>query len=518
MPEAYVTLATSDPYCMGCLVVGKCLRRHGTTKNLVVMISPSVSTEARLSLENVYDEVIVVDLLDSRDRAHLSLLGRPELGITFTKIHCWTLTQYTKCVFLDADTLVLCNVDELFEREELSASPDPGWPDCFNSGVFVFRPSLETHTRLLEHADMYGSFDGGDQGLLNSFFSDWAVKDINKHLPFLYNLSANAIYTYLPAFHKYGHQAKIVHFLGQSKPWQLPSNQHSLSGADPNRNLEKYLHLWWVEYYSHREAHVPESHEPKDSLLIEPRSQPLVPSHTTIHPQSQVSDLESLRKEEKIPNQSPNLLNQNEPRQSQPLVSSHTTTHPQSQVSGPESLRKEEKIPNQSPDLLNQNEPRASAFHQLEKKQSQPLVSSHTTTHPQSQVSDLESLRKEERIPNQSPDLLNQNEPSSSACHQLEEKAFEVQSDFEIVSAAKSKDLGASEIQESLATLESEVSGAEAAENLSPALTEATVETASVESSRESSEHRRRWEEGHIDYMGRDAFENIRIKLDQFLK
>ena len=54
----------------------------------------------------MFDEVIVVDEMDSEDRFHLSLLGRPELGITFTKLHCWTLTQYSKCVFLDADTLV----------------------------------------------------------------------------------------------------------------------------------------------------------------------------------------------------------------------------------------------------------------------------------------------------------------------------------------------------------------------------------------------------------------------------
>lgn len=54
----------------------------------------------------MFDEVIVVDVMDSEDYHHLSLLGRPELGITFTKIHCWTLTQYSKCVFLDADTLV----------------------------------------------------------------------------------------------------------------------------------------------------------------------------------------------------------------------------------------------------------------------------------------------------------------------------------------------------------------------------------------------------------------------------
>lgn len=62
----------------------------------------------------MFDEVITVDVMDSEDRLHLALLGRPELGSTFTKIHCWTLTQYSKCVFLDADTLVsLLNIQIL---------------------------------------------------------------------------------------------------------------------------------------------------------------------------------------------------------------------------------------------------------------------------------------------------------------------------------------------------------------------------------------------------------------------
>lgn len=55
---------------------------------------------------------------------------------------------------------MISNIDELFEREELSAAPDPGWPDCFNSGVFVFRPSLETYDKLLEYSTEHGSFDG----------------------------------------------------------------------------------------------------------------------------------------------------------------------------------------------------------------------------------------------------------------------------------------------------------------------------------------------------------------------
>lgn len=55
---------------------------------------------------------------------------------------------------------MLSNIDELFEREELSAAPDPGWPDCFNSGVFVFRPSNETHEKLITFCGENGSFDG----------------------------------------------------------------------------------------------------------------------------------------------------------------------------------------------------------------------------------------------------------------------------------------------------------------------------------------------------------------------
>jgi len=64
---------------------------------------------------------------------------------------------------------VLQNCDELFEREELSASPDPGWPDCFNSGVFVYRPSQDTFNQLLEFARTKGSFDGMNLSIIMTF-------------------------------------------------------------------------------------------------------------------------------------------------------------------------------------------------------------------------------------------------------------------------------------------------------------------------------------------------------------
>ncbi|XP_005406576.2 PREDICTED: glycogenin-2 [Chinchilla lanigera] len=260
--QAFVTLATSDISCQGALVLGQSLRNHRTTRKLVVMITPQVSDPLRLVLSRVFDEVIEVNVLEGEDYAHLAFLKRPELGVTLTKLHCWTLTQYSKCVFLDVDTLVLSNIDELFDRDELSAAPDPGWPDCFNSGVFVFHPSLETHSRLLQHATEHGSFDGADQGLLNSFFRTWATADLHKHLPFVYNLSSSPAYTYSPAFQQFGSSAKVVRFSGSRKPWSYAYSPQSGSlveqgsgcgpgSGPPGGRQESFLSLWWRIYHDH---------------------------------------------------------------------------------------------------------------------------------------------------------------------------------------------------------------------------------------------------------------------------
>ncbi|XP_026147665.1 glycogenin-1b isoform X1 [Mastacembelus armatus] len=263
--EAFVTLVTNDSYARGAMVLGLSLRNHNTSKKLVTLIGPQVSESCQSVLERIYDEVRLVDVLDSGDTAHLAMMKRPELGITFTKLHCWTLTHYSKCVFMDADTLVLSNIDELFDREELSAAPDPGWPDCFNSGVFVFRPSMETYGKLLQFCTEHGSFDGlltrsssenmigGDQGILNGYFSNWATADISKHLPFIYNLSSIAIYTYLPAFKQYGHNAKVVHFLGKTKPWSYtfdPKTKQLTGSVHEATAHPAFLLDWWNLYTS----------------------------------------------------------------------------------------------------------------------------------------------------------------------------------------------------------------------------------------------------------------------------
>lgn len=159
MTEAYVTLVATDSYAAGALVLSHKLRDLGSKKEIVCLVTLNISSRIRDILSQVCT-VIQVDTIRSTDFDNLELLGRPELDITFTKIRLWRLTQYSKIVFLDADTYPLRNIDELFENTTFSAAPDAGWPDCFNSGVFVTEPSESTFEDLNALASEKGSFDG----------------------------------------------------------------------------------------------------------------------------------------------------------------------------------------------------------------------------------------------------------------------------------------------------------------------------------------------------------------------
>jgi len=284
--EAFVTLATNDVYAVGAVVWAYSLKKQNTTRQIVAIVTPGVSADMRRHLEHVCHSLVLVDVLDSEDAAHLALMKRPELGVTLTKIHAWSLTQFSKCVFMDADTLVVDNIDELFEREEISATPDIGWPDCFNSGVFVFKPSVETFKGLVHLAETEGSFDGGDQGLLNSYFSSWSLSPSSHRLPFIYNMAANVTYSYLPAFKKFGQDVKVCHFLGALKPWHHQFDEFSgkVRPVGNNYHVTSFLQLWWNIYRSELYPHL--TNKQQETMASQPpatTSAPGIPIGTMEH-------------------------------------------------------------------------------------------------------------------------------------------------------------------------------------------------------------------------------------------
>ena len=57
---------------------------------------------------------------------------------------------------------------------------------------------------------------------------------------------ATATYSYLPAYRYYGHNVKIVHFIGASKPWLVSFDEAgNAKVADTEKHTHSYLKLWW---------------------------------------------------------------------------------------------------------------------------------------------------------------------------------------------------------------------------------------------------------------------------------
>ncbi|KAG7665755.1 GLG2 [[Candida] subhashii] len=248
MTSAYVTLLTGQGYLPGVLTLGKKLKELGTKHKLVILLdSSSIPQDSQDLINEVYDEIISIDndVIVAPLGKLKEKLDRSELSVTFSKILLWNLTQFEQLVYLDADVLPLQNLDEIFEQFEINsnqiaASPDSGWPDIFNSGVFKLRPNTETFNSLVEFSNSEeNTFDGADQGLLNEFFANgnnWI------RLPYLFNVTPNYRndYQYLPAFHRFFNDIRILHYIGAVKPWHYEDILSS--------DLANFHQYWWDDF------------------------------------------------------------------------------------------------------------------------------------------------------------------------------------------------------------------------------------------------------------------------------
>jgi len=145
-----------------------------------------------------------------------------------SKLWIWNLTQYETLVFLDADTLIFQNVDELFECGEFCAAFLN--PYTFNSGVLVLKPSRTVFEDMMHKVTtgVIKSYDGGDQGFLNTYFPQLIsapMFDSSKKDPTLHKRLSSLHHTdhvlYYPRLRWDVIAPKIIQFVGvpMLKPW-----------------------------------------------------------------------------------------------------------------------------------------------------------------------------------------------------------------------------------------------------------------------------------------------------------
>lgn len=212
--EAYATiLHSAHDYVCGAIAAAQSIRMVGSTRDLVILVDETISEYHRSGLELAGWKVRTIKRIRN-PKAEKDAYNE----WNYSKFRLWQLTDYDKIIFIDADLLILRNIDFLFGMPEISATGNNG--TLFNSGVMVIEPSNCTFQLLMNHINEIESYNGGDQGYLNEIFTWW--HRIPKHINFLKNfwigddevvkLKKTRLFAAEPPV------LYVLHYLG-NKPW-----------------------------------------------------------------------------------------------------------------------------------------------------------------------------------------------------------------------------------------------------------------------------------------------------------
>jgi hypothetical protein len=258
---AYVD--SSDAYLPGLEALAASLIDVGSTRALAVILTdaPSKALQSAARCLNLtlvrMSRVANPFSADHYDGQENPFSSPVRFKKVFSKLNIWRL-PVKRVVFLDADMVVLKNIDELFTPGEpvFRASPDKLWDGnaksvlisstgIFNSGLLVIEPSMATFKDMLQKLpsitanEKYGKFaDGSDQGFLNKYYEKEWVGDA------ILDTKYNTMWWYAMVHYQCQmDKISVLHNVGEPKPWMKEKKQSVLTTIEhPFTWIEKNLH------------------------------------------------------------------------------------------------------------------------------------------------------------------------------------------------------------------------------------------------------------------------------------
>lgn len=271
---AYVTfLMGSGDYVKGVVALAKSLRAVHSRYPLVVAVTSDVPWEHRALLEAqncLCREVEVVSAPAGSEKLKFAV---DYYAKNYTKLRIWEFDDFGRMVYLDADMLVLKNVDELFGEPRgafcavMDCFCEPSWAgsvqhnlgycqQCpervpwtqptpspqkyFNAGMFVFEPSRAVFLDMMNQLVSNPPTPFAEQDFLNTYF-----RETFRPIPTKYNLVLAMLWRHrenvdLPSM-------KIIHYCAKgSKPWAFaPAAEHM-----DVPEVKQLVDAWWNVYLS----------------------------------------------------------------------------------------------------------------------------------------------------------------------------------------------------------------------------------------------------------------------------
>lgn len=178
--------------------------------------------------------------------ATIKKMNNKRLETIASKINVFSLKEFDKIVYLDADSVFIKTIDELFDYPD-GALYDEGNPERGFCGLFVCCPRshlLEYYIILLQNSNLWES------DVIEGLWFPYKT-NLEYHIPFAYfvNINNEAFESFQPIREKiYG-----IHFCGELKPWKFCSaNEYKkefYKTCNFPSNIRNNLIQWYYTHY-----------------------------------------------------------------------------------------------------------------------------------------------------------------------------------------------------------------------------------------------------------------------------
>lgn len=186
------TLLATDSYLAGVLALNYSLLAHNSDYELVVIVTDSCSKIIfdTLNLYNI-KHIKVKDLKPIIPPDQYDYNCTDVGGAIYNKVYAWALTEYERVLFLDADCVVVGDINNIFELNDscevcgnISKYKNK---QSYAGGLFICSPNKELFNKLVkEVVEIDFMIDPPDAVLLTNNFPLKELK-LNNNMIFHYN-------------------------------------------------------------------------------------------------------------------------------------------------------------------------------------------------------------------------------------------------------------------------------------------------------------------------------------------
>lgn len=247
--RTWLTLITNENYLYGVVGLYFSLQEVGTKYPFHCIVTSNLKPELIKFLQDIGIQTILEEpgyVSPSAYEQQIANGNFPYQSVVsfHTKMKMYFYTQFDKIVYLDADMLVLQNVDELFDYPHLSYCLDcPSYyKDYFhiNGGLLVFEPK-KMPADLKDFIDNNQDWRYGDESVLMNFFNMESHRE--QWLDPYYDVWWSKIDEWYKTTWWFNPQnIKIIHYVIGTKPWN--KDREWLKNL-PQNEPDWY---WWYYY------------------------------------------------------------------------------------------------------------------------------------------------------------------------------------------------------------------------------------------------------------------------------